>query len=251
MEANPNRAPNKSKDRQLQRISITLSWLPADVHSVLDAGCGEGLLTNQLDVRHFRIGIDLNFEALRRVNVPCTVASVHQQPFANQSFDAVISTEVIEHIPAGFYPACLSEIARMARHYVLLSVPYQENLKLGVVTCPRCGHRFHPSGHLRSFNRLSMEKLMEGFGFRLVRLEGLLSERKTWLPDWIKLRIQRYSHRYPQHVPCPSCSYCRDDKQATGTPGVRRRSLRTILESIWPKVNRISWWLALYKKENA
>jgi len=67
--------------------------------SVLDAGCGTGLITRHLNNA---IGIDINPWALKRAmihapNAKYLVASIDDLPFNDNSFDVVVCTHTLEH----------------------------------------------------------------------------------------------------------------------------------------------------------
>lgn len=98
--------------------------------SVLDAGCGEGFVHGHLGDRMpgdvMFTGLDLSREALsegrrRGSRAALLNGSLTQLPFAGDSFDLVVCTEVLEHLsePA---PA-LDELCRVSGRFVLLSVP--------------------------------------------------------------------------------------------------------------------------------
>ena len=62
---------------------------------------------------------------------------VTQLTFEDMSFDALMSLEVLEHVPA-VERAC-KEIARVARHEVVIGVPYKQDTRLGRTKCSNCG----------------------------------------------------------------------------------------------------------------
>lgn len=47
-------------------------------------------------------------------------------PFDDDSFDAVVSLDTLEHVPAGLRPDFLSELRRVSRDAVVLSAPFDE-----------------------------------------------------------------------------------------------------------------------------
>jgi 2-polyprenyl-3-methyl-5-hydroxy-6-metoxy-1,4-benzoquinol methylase len=99
--------------------------------SVLDVGCGEGVLTAQwaerLDDGRI-VGIDLDDEKLRaewerrrRANLDFRVEEATSLSFADGEFDLAAAIEVLEHVPEP--EATLAEMARVARSRLLVSVP--------------------------------------------------------------------------------------------------------------------------------
>jgi dolichol-phosphate mannosyltransferase len=67
--------------------------------SILDAGCGSSLTVQSLNNV---VGMDLNegkLRFLRRYGMPLVRGSAFALPFLDQSFDCLVSQEVIEHLP--------------------------------------------------------------------------------------------------------------------------------------------------------
>lgn len=100
-------------------------------NSILDVGCGEGVLTHQWaeklgDGRI--VGIDLDepelqaaWEHRQRANLEYRVLEATKLPFADNEFEVATAIEVLEHVPE---PAStIAEMARVAEKYLLVSVP--------------------------------------------------------------------------------------------------------------------------------
>jgi glycosyltransferase involved in cell wall biosynthesis len=95
-----------------RRHHITVSWARGSGR-VLDAGCGSGLIVQSLN---HAIGMDSNYAKLRflrRYEIPLVNASALALPFKDESFDCVISSQVIEHIP--YDDALFREMRRVLR----------------------------------------------------------------------------------------------------------------------------------------
>jgi len=93
-----------------RRHRITVSWARGS-DRVLDAGCGSSLIVQSLNNV---IGMDFNFSKLRflsRYRMPLVRGSAFALPFRDASFDCVISSQVIEHIP--FDEVLFSEMRRV------------------------------------------------------------------------------------------------------------------------------------------
>ena len=94
----------------------------------LDAGCGQPYLLEELQ-RELGIetyGCDLSDRTMEdsagsRVAREFRVLDLSKEVWADRTFDLVICSEVLEHIPD--WPAAVANLARMARRYVLITVP--------------------------------------------------------------------------------------------------------------------------------
>jgi 2-polyprenyl-3-methyl-5-hydroxy-6-metoxy-1,4-benzoquinol methylase len=106
-------------------------WAKAAPASVLDVGCGEGVLTADWAerLRSGRIvGIDLDDPKLRaewqrrsQPNLEFRAEEATRLSFADDEFDLACAIEVLEHVPEP--EATLAEMARVASRHLLVSVP--------------------------------------------------------------------------------------------------------------------------------
>jgi 2-polyprenyl-3-methyl-5-hydroxy-6-metoxy-1,4-benzoquinol methylase len=235
----------------LERARLALEWLPQDVTTLLDVGCGNGIFTSQVKADQYIVGIDLSLVALKQVAAPRLQANASVIPFAETSFDICVCMEMLEHLPVSFYQNTLKELGRISSKYILISVPYNEKLSYTSVTCPICLCSFHPYNHVRQYQRAVFATLFDGH-FRLVKLEAIVSKKTEAWPDmWNLFRLYKHRHgkNFPHHTVCPQCGY------STGMSGnADKMASETQLSHIsirrwWPKVTTYKWWMALYRKE--
>jgi 2-polyprenyl-3-methyl-5-hydroxy-6-metoxy-1,4-benzoquinol methylase len=120
--------------RLMARFEGTLDELftQADPQSLLDVGCGEGVLTQKwaqrLGDERRVVGIDLDDPALHAEwakrtapNLEYRVMKAENLPFADGEFDAATAIEVLEHVPDAEHT--VAEMARVAKRSLLVSVP--------------------------------------------------------------------------------------------------------------------------------
>jgi len=87
--------------------------------SVLEIGIGNGFVSRYLKTRSINITtLDID----RRLN-PDITASAMNIPFRDDSFQTVACYELLEHIPYKDTAKVLSEICRVAKEHIILSVP--------------------------------------------------------------------------------------------------------------------------------
>jgi 2-polyprenyl-3-methyl-5-hydroxy-6-metoxy-1,4-benzoquinol methylase len=111
--------------------SLAELFRTAGPRSLLDVGCGEGVLTQQWAQRLKGrvVGIDLEDPAIqaewenrRAPNLEYRVMKAENLPFADGEFDLAAAIEVLEHVPEPEHT--VAEMARVARGgHLLVSVP--------------------------------------------------------------------------------------------------------------------------------
>jgi 2-polyprenyl-3-methyl-5-hydroxy-6-metoxy-1,4-benzoquinol methylase len=119
--------------RLMEGFESTLAelWTKAAPESILDVGCGEGVLTEQWADKLGGgriIGIDLDDPKLRaewdkrqRANLEYRVEDATNLSFADDEFDMATAIEVLEHVPDP--ERTVAEMARVAKSRLLVSVP--------------------------------------------------------------------------------------------------------------------------------
>jgi ubiquinone/menaquinone biosynthesis C-methylase UbiE len=117
----------RGKGRELRQRTATLADLrPGD--QVLDVGCGTGTLAMEVQQRVGAtgrvVGVDPGSEqiararakaARRRAPVEFQIGVIEQLAFPGQTFDVVLSTLMMHHLPPSLKRQGLSEIARVLK----------------------------------------------------------------------------------------------------------------------------------------
>lgn len=134
-----------------RKVAMFGQIVPSGVETILDVGCGDGAITNPLAERYAVVGVDSSEVALRHLRTEAVLADAAALPFEDGSFDLVLSSQLLEHLDDEQYGRALVEMRRVTRRFLLISVPYREDLRQRLIRCPRCGWRGHVWGHRRSF----------------------------------------------------------------------------------------------------
>lgn len=102
-------------------------------HTILDIGCGEGVVIRQLlaiwNKRQVNIyGTDLQVEAFQVIQQITTegnyfVSNIYHPPLQPHYYDLVICMEVLEHLDNP--EIALQKIEKLTKKYCLLSVPHE------------------------------------------------------------------------------------------------------------------------------
>ncbi len=232
-----------------QRVQIGWSWLAQDCQRLLDVGCGNGVFLHAAPPNVTAIGVDRSQAALQASGLPVIQASAAQLPFADNAFDAVACMEVLEHLPEAVFYRTLEELKRVTARYILITVPYCENLSHHQTSCPRCGCNFHPEYHLRSFRSRDLERLFQSWtGVSLIRQQAIVRERSQKRLGFLWNMVRLYLHHGGRHFPpstiCPQCGYRRPSTSTPRSPGRGSGMGR-----FWPAGLTYIWWMALYAKQ--
>lgn len=187
------------------RIHIIHRLIPEDVNSILDAGCGDGRVANSLQNRFKVTGFDRSAAAIRHVKTEKFFANIEKIPLNNSSFDLTICSEVIEHLREPIFSNTLRELARVSSKYIILGVPYNEQLSFSMCYCPLCKVKFHVNHHHHRFN---YDKLSELFSddFALIKYNYSGTNRICYHP--VLLFIKRHFGRIwakTGNTVCPVC----------------------------------------------
>jgi 2-polyprenyl-3-methyl-5-hydroxy-6-metoxy-1,4-benzoquinol methylase len=147
--------------------------------SVLDVGCGEGVLVHRWAQRLAPpnpagaarlVGIDLEEESIQAgwaerqaPNLEYRVMEASNLPFADGEFDLASAIEVLEHVPDPEHT--VAEMARCAQRHLLVSVPREPlwrmlNMARGAYW-PALGNT---PGHLNHWSRRSFVRLLSRHG---------------------------------------------------------------------------------------
>jgi len=94
-------------------------------NSILDVGCGDGLLLNSLSGVTEKTGLDLSKRSIDFAKAFASDTEFHVESVDDWTKPADIVTliEVIEHIPDDQLSSFLTQSAKLAKEYILISVP--------------------------------------------------------------------------------------------------------------------------------
>ena len=168
-------------------------WGRAAPESILDVGCGEGVLTAAWAERLGDgrvVGIDLDDPKLRaewaertRPNLEFRAEEATSLSFDDDEFDMAAAIEVLEHLPAP--EVTVAEMARVARRWLLVSVPREPLWRgLNVARGAYVRDLGNTPGHVNHWSKRAFVSLLSRYGtveearspfpwtMALVRLDG-------------------------------------------------------------------------------
>jgi SAM-dependent methyltransferase len=145
----------------------------ADPSSLLDVGCGEGVLVHKWAQRLGErrvVGIDLEEESIqagwaerRAPNLEYHVMPAEDLPFTANEFDLATAIEVLEHVPDPEHT--LAEMARCAERHLLVSVPREPLWRmLNMARGAYWSALGNTPGHLNHWSKRSFVRLLSRYG---------------------------------------------------------------------------------------
>ena len=245
-------------DFDKNRIIETVSFIPQDVNQLLDVGCGNGIFCNYLldERNNIKItGLDRSETALKYLRTEKILGDITHIPFEDGKFQCITCLEVLEHLTIGDYTKALSELARVSGSYIILSIPYNENLEKNLTQCPQCKTSFNLDLHLRSFTKNDLEELLLHQGFECISLKTFGIRKKllgsTFLRKIVKPRINK---GFNSPI-CPICGFKNEEfkieleRNIVNKTESFRSFVMNAINLLWPKIKADDYWIiALYRK---
>lgn len=161
--------------RLMANFEATLDelFIAADPQSLLDVGCGEGVLIHQWAQRlgdKRVVGIDLEEESIQAgwaqrqaPNLEYKIMKAEDLPFADGEFDVATAIEVLEHVPDPEHT--VAEMARVAQRWLLVSVPREPLWRgLNMARGAYLKDLGNTPGHINHWSKRSFVKLLSQHG---------------------------------------------------------------------------------------
>jgi len=197
-----------------------ISKVSKNVSSILDVGCGSGWVakhfaTKGVQVNSLDVSVVNPAKALKLYpfnNHNGVVANSFRLPFADDSFDCVIASEIIEHVvsPTDFVKELLRVVKKNGE--LIITTPNKEKIIYNL--CIHCNQKTPVNAHLHSFDENKLESLYSGedlgefkyetFGNKLLiflRTYTILQILPFWL--WrLKDKFANLIFNRPIHIIC-------------------------------------------------
>lgn len=129
-------------------------------------------------------------------------------PFEDFQFDVVVVSEVLEHLSDDVLNLTIFEIRRILKKngLIIITVPANENLVDNKAVCPHCGEIFHRWGHLQSFTRERLRKIILTYNFEIIKCElrSFPNFRRSGSIDLLKSIIRHVLGRIGVKIAVPN-----------------------------------------------
>ena len=149
--------------------------------------------------------LDLEQPSIEHERIQCVRGDITALTFANASFNLVFCAEVLEHIPTHLLETACRELARVSKEYVLIGVPYKQDIRVGRTTCGGCGKVNPPWGHVNTFDENSVAKLFPEFTVAKQSFVGETDVHTNMLSCALMDLAGNPYGTYSQEEPCIHC----------------------------------------------
>ena len=181
---------------------------------VLNIGVGNGALERMGIEKGINMyTLDPSHRAIERLRLSlgmgecAQVGRAESMPFKNEQFDAVVMSEVLEHLSDKKINSALKNIQKILKPKgsLIISTPYRENLKLNIAVCPDCGKVFHKFGHTQSFNKEKIRSVLVRNRFKVEKLflTSFVDWRRKGLRNLVKSFLRVFLARLGEGVADP------------------------------------------------
>ena len=169
-----------------ERLSDLMRIVPRGHSSLLDAGARDGRISVLLAPFFKTVtALDLEKPDVCTENITAVQGDVTHLDFPDNSFDVVLCTEVLEHIPPESLRKACGEIIRAAGHCVAIGVPYDQDLRVAKTTCRSCGRTNSPHGHQGVFDEDRLKGLCGMMNHAHTSFVGKMKSRTSFLAAFL------------------------------------------------------------------
>lgn len=236
-----------------EKTKIFLDIIPHDVSTIIDVGCGDGAISNVFAPKHTVIGVDISQEGLKNLSAEAlpVLSTVDYLPFKNNCADLALCSELLEHLPKDILMQAITEIKRISKRYILISVPNKENLRKRYTKCNVCGLEFHIYCHLMSFNLNKLARYFDGYTISYSTLCGALDEKSFDTISYLRNKLAKHFCIDTISTLCPKCG----NIVSLSKPSLVRRAIGYSLFILQNTLNLLlnrkpepDWLVALFEK---
>jgi len=196
----------RNSAREQQRVADLMALLPDGLRSALDIGARDGFLSRLLADRIGLVtALDLTLPQIDDSRIQCVKGDIAALEFPDGSFDLVFCAEVLEHIPPPILGQACRELMRVSKRWLIIGVPYRQDIRMGRTTCQSCGKSNPPWGHVNSFDERRLHELFADCAAVRTSWVGETREVTNALSSTLMALAGNPFGSYVQDEPCVHC----------------------------------------------
>jgi SAM-dependent methyltransferase len=194
-----------SRSRESDRVSSLVRLMRSGTRA-LDVGARTGNISLLLAANFSEVvALDLKKPEMSHPRIVPVQGDAADLQFPDNSIDAVLCAELLEHLLPPVLERVVSELVRVTKTSLVIGVPFKQDTRLGRTTCLNCGKPNPPWGHVNTFDEGSLTRLFPSLACGEVDFVGE-SDGRT---NWISTRLLDYAGNpygtYDQEETCVHC----------------------------------------------
>lgn len=196
----------RESERERERTADLIRLLPAGGAWALDVGARDGYFSLLLAERFRRVtALDLEQPTITHKRIHCKKGDITDLDFHSDSIDFVFCAEVLEHVPTQLLKKACSELSRVTANYILIGVPYKQDIRVGRTTCYTCGKKNPPWGHVSVFDEHRLRLLFPKFKIEKLSFVGIRNAATNGFSAFLMDLAGNPYGTYHQDEPCVHC----------------------------------------------
>ena len=150
----------RASQTEQTRIADLIALMPTSLLKGLDIGARDGYVSKLMTEHCQQVtALDLSLPEITHEQITCTQGNITKLDFSNDEFDMALCAEVLEHIPPNLLEQACQELTRVTKKWLIIGVPFNQDIRSGSTHCPSCGKTNPPWGHVNSFTENKLQTL--------------------------------------------------------------------------------------------
>jgi hypothetical protein len=139
---------------------------------------------------------------------------------------------------------------RVARHAVVIGVPYRQDTRLDRTTCNHCGKTNPPWGHVNTFDEHKVSSLFPRCSLVKTSFIGTTKDRTNALSTWLMDLAGNPWGVYEQDEPCIHCGQRMNPPSSSPLPQKLMAAMALRLNRLQSRLNRThpNWIHMVFQK---
>lgn len=199
-------ATYRNSAQEKARVADLMALLPPNISSVLDIGARDGFVSLRLAKTIPSVtALDLAKPSIEHEKIKCVSGDVCGLEFNDNAFDLVFCAEVLEHIPTKLLGDACDELKRVSYRYILIGVPYRQDIRVACTTCVTCGNVNPPWGHVNRFDERRLSQLFPDCEIVDRSFVGKVKQRTNFVACYLMNLAGNPYGTYTQDEQCVHC----------------------------------------------
>lgn len=197
----------RNSPKEKLRVNSLLNLIPENQRNILEIGARDCFISKKLVQYANEIyALDLVKPEVNESKIIPVQGDVTKLAFENNQFDLVLCAEVLEHIPESLLNKACNELQRVTKKYLIIGVPYKQDIRIGQTKCITCGKINPPYGHINRFDENNLTTLFNSMSIEKVDFIGYQKSKTNNFSYFLNKLANFPKGTYNQEETCIYCN---------------------------------------------